>query len=211
MTGVGGAAPQPTMKLDLIDDLEGSFPTLPLRDGRNGGWFSVHDDTYGQAAPVSVVVSDRESSHFTASFAGGGFTNWGAQMGVSLKSPSTGYDASKHCGVRFLVKGSGAGWSLLISDRLSVPQGGVCDAINWSSDQACYQFVGKKLAVSNVWQEVVVRFDELRLVSDPESPRRLETNAIYDIVFNFYDAAGAGFDLKLDDLSFIEKGSLACQ
>lgn len=202
---------QPSMLLDLIDDVEGAFPRLPSRAGRNGAWFSVHDQTAGQAMPVSAVAAEHEASRFAASIKGGGFTDWGAQMGVSLKSPSTAYDASKYCGVRFLARGSGSGWSFLISDRLSIPDGGVCDATNWDSDQGCYQFVGRSLAVGPVWQEVVIRFDELRLRRNPQSARRLETSALYDILFNFYDAQGAAFELVIDDLSFLQKGSLACQ
>lgn len=207
----GGPKPQPSMLLDLIDDVEGSFPQLPSRGGRNGSWFSVHDGTGGQAMPVSAVTAEHDTSRFGASIKGAGFTDWGAQMGVSLKSPSTGYDASKYCGVRFLVRGSGNGWSFLISDRLSVPEGGVCDTANWDSDNGCYQFVGKKLAVGPAWQEVIIRFDELRLVRNQQSSRRLESNALYDILFNSYDAQGGAYELVVDDLSFLEKGSLACQ
>jgi hypothetical protein len=173
----------------------------------------VHDDTYGQASSVSAISLNpaRGTSHFAAGISGGGFTDWGAQMGASLKEPYAAYDASKYCGVRFLAKGTGNGWSLLISDRLSVPDGGVCDSVNWASDNGCYQFVGKTLAVGNAWQEVVIRFDDLRLLRNPQSARRLETKALYDILFNFYSAQGSGFELLIDDLSFIEKGSLACQ
>jgi hypothetical protein len=201
------------MALDLIDDMEGDFPSLPARGGRNGSWFSVHDDTWGQASDASAIGLEpvRGNSHFAAGFSGGGFTDWGAQMGLSFKSPSAAYDASAYCGVRFLAKGNGSGWTFLISDRLSVPQGGVCDSVNWASDQGCYQFVGRALAVGNVWQEVVIRFDELRLLRNPQSPRRLETKALYDILFNFYSAEGSGFELLIDDLAFIEKGSLACR
>ncbi|HVY25894.1 MAG TPA: hypothetical protein VHB79_05055 [Polyangiaceae bacterium] len=224
--GEGGAADQPllgsagapttnmpVMALDLIDDVEGDFPSLPLRAGRNGGWFSVHDDTSGQMGAVSPLSLQpaRGTSHFAVGVSGGGFTDWGAQMGVNLRSPYAAYDASKYCGLRFLAKGGGNGWAVLISDRLSVPDGGVCDDVNWASDNGCYQFVGRGLAVGNVWQEVVIRFDELRLMRNPASPRRLETKSLYDILFNFSSADGSGFELMIDDLSFIKIGSLACQ
>jgi len=148
----------------------------------------------------------RGTSHFAAGVSGGGFTAWGAQLGVALKSPATGYDASKYCGLRFLAKGSGAGWSLLVSDRTSVPQGGVCDEGSWDPEQGCYHYVGKDFGVelSSDWQEVKLRFDELRLLDDPESARRLDSSALYDIVFNFYDPEGAEFQLLVDDLSFVE-------
>ena len=96
--GVAGAPAQlPTTVLELIDDVEGPFPTLPARDGRNGGWYSVHDESNGQVTPASAMPLQpaRGASHFAAGISGGGFYDWGAQLGVSLKSPATGYDASK--------------------------------------------------------------------------------------------------------------------
>jgi hypothetical protein len=130
---------------ELIDDVEGSFPKLPAVDGRNGGWFTVHDASNGQVTGASAMPLQpaRGSSHFAAGISGAGFTDWGAQLGVSLKSPASGYDASKHCGLRFLAKGSGSGWTLLVSDRLSVPQGGVCVEGSWDAEQGCFHYVGR--------------------------------------------------------------------
>jgi hypothetical protein len=203
----------PTEAFELIDDVEGPFPSLPARDGRNGGWYTVHDGSNGEVtAPSATALQPvRGSSHFAAGVSGAGFTDWGAQLGVSLMSPAAGYDASRYCGIRFLVKGSGAGWSLLVSDGSSVPQGGVCVEGSLDPEQGCYNFVGKSFGVSGEWQEVKVRFDELRLLEHPGSARRLDASALYDIVFNFYAAEGSAFQLLVDDLSFIEKTPTGCQ
>jgi hypothetical protein len=212
--GVAGAPSQPLPEVfDLIDDVEGPFPKLPAVDGRNGGWFTVHDDSYGQVtgATATALQPARGSSHFAAGISGGGFTDWGAQLGVSLKSPASGYDASKHCGLRFLAKGAGSGWTLLVSDRLSVPQGGVCVQGSWDPAQGCFHYVGKTFSVTSEWQEIKLRFDELALLQDPASPRKLDPSALYDIVFNFQNAEGAAFQLLVDDLAFIDKASPECQ
>ena len=211
VVGVAAAGASPgsqTEVLELIDDVEGAFPKLPFEDGRNGGWYSVHDDSYGQASPPSAVALEpaRGESHFAAGISGDGFTDWGAQLGVSLKSPATSYDASKYCGIRFMAKGSGAGWSMLVSDRSSVPQGGVCDEGSWDSEQSCYRFVGKTFAVGADWQEVKIRFDELALLMDPTSLRKLDPSAVYDILFNIHNPQGDGFELLVDDLAFIDCG-----
>jgi len=212
--GAGGQlATLPTEAFDLIDDVEGLFPELPQKQGRNGGWFGVHDRSNGQLLAPSAValVPARGTSHFAAGISGAGFTDWGAQLGVALKSPAAGYDASRYCGLRFLAKGSGAGWSLLVSDRTSVPVGGVCVEGSWDPEQACYDYVGRNFAVGSAWREVKVRFDELRLRQDPASARRLDSSALYDILFNFYDAEGGAFELLIDDLSFIDQTSAECQ
>ncbi|HXK19003.1 MAG TPA: hypothetical protein VNG33_14425, partial [Polyangiaceae bacterium] len=215
--GAAGAAGQPvnlpTDSFDLIDDVEGAFPHLPQREGRNGVWFGVHDDTYGQlVGPHAVALEPaRGTSHFAAGINGAGFTGWGAQLGVALRSPSAAYDATSYCGLRFLAKGSGAGWTLLVSDRTSVPEGGICVDGSADPEQSCYNFVGKSFGVGQSWREIKIRFDDLRWVPNAASPRRLETDALYDIVFNFYDAQGGAFQLLVDDLSFIEKNSLDCQ
>lgn len=212
--GAGGEpAPQPQSVSELIDDVEGAFPHLPEQGGRNGGWYTTHDATYGQVSPAraQLLQPARGTSRFAAEMSGGGFTDWGAQLGVSLRSPSAGYDASAFCGVRFLAKGSGSGWSLLISDRQSVPEGGVCDPNAWGNEAACYQFVGKPFEAKSDWQEVVVRFDELKLLSHPDRLRTLDTSAIYDIIFNFYHHDGAAFQLLVDDLSFMKETAAGCR
>ena len=212
--GAGGEpAPQAQSVSELIDDVEGAFPHLPQQGGRNGGWYTTHDSTYGQVSPAraQLLQPARGTSRFAAEFAGGGFTDWGAQLGVSLRSPSAGYDASAFCGVRFMVKGSGSGWSLLIIDRPSVPEGGVCDPNAWGNEAACYQFVGKPFEAKSEWQEVVVRFNELKLLSHPDRQRALDSSAIYDIIFNFYHHDGAAFQLLVDDLSFVKETAAGCR
>lgn len=196
------------MPLDLIDDLEGEFPHLPLRAGRNGGWYMIHDDSYGQATSAAALLDpELEGSRYAAHIDGAGFTSWGAQLGVALTAPAAGYDATGYCGVRFMAKGAGPQWALMISDRQSVPEGGVCGA--WDTE-ACYHFVGKTFSVGAEWQAVEIAFDELTPVMDPTSDRRLDASAIYDIIFNFHSAQGDAFELLVDDLSFIQKTATGC-
>jgi len=211
--GAGGEpAPQPQSVIELIDDMEGAFPHLPQRSGRNGAWYTTHDDTYGQVSPARALLLEpvRGTSRFAAEVSGGGFTDWGAQLGVSLRAPSAGYDASAFCGVRFMAKGSGGGWSLLISDKQSVPEGGVCDPYA-GDDKACYQFVAKAFEVKAEWQELAIRFDELKLLNHPDRQTSLDASAIYDIIFNFYHHDGAAFQLMVDDLAFMKQTAAGCQ
>jgi hypothetical protein len=58
---------------------------------------------------------------------------------------------------------------------------------------------------------VKIRFDELALLQAPTSARKLDPSALYDILFNFQNPQGGAFQLLVDDLAFIEKGSAECQ
>jgi hypothetical protein len=201
--GTGGVPSQ--LVLDVIDDVELAFPHLPEREGRNGGWYVVHDESGGYATPASAVRLEpaRGASKYAAGISGQGFWSWGVQLGVALRAPASGYDASRYSGVRFAAKGKGT-WSLQISDRSSVPQGGVC--VEGSADPAsgCYYTVSKAFTVGAEWQVFSIRFDELKLLAVPNSSRRLDSRAIYDIVFNFQSDQGSPFELLVDDLSFTE-------
>lgn len=203
--GDGSVAPT----FDLIDDVEGKFPLLPERSGRNGAWYMIHDFSYGQASSGAFQQLNPEApeSLYAARVSGSGFTDWGAQLGVTLKAGATGYDASNYCGVRFMAKGTGPHFTLMISDRHSVPQAGVCGT---EGKEACYRFVGKGFEVSADWQEVQMGFSELSHQLDPQNPRTLDKSAIYDILFNFYSPEGSAFELLVDDLSFIEKSEGGC-
>ncbi len=201
--GAGPLTPQPP---DPIDEVEaGAFPALPVRAGRNGAWFGARDESGGFAAEPSLVplVPSRGVSHFAARFGGGGFTGWGAQLGVSLRSPVVGYDASAYCGVRFVAKGFGAGWTLLISDKKSSPSGGVCDSSSGDPSLHCYDHLGKSFEPRDAWQTYDVSFAELRPFKGfTGEPRPLEKSALFDVVFNFENPNGAPFELLIDDLAF---------
>lgn len=206
--GEAGAAPHPTPSPvpDLVDEVELAFPALPLRAGRNGTWFSVHDETGGFVGPLSAwpLVPVRGSSHFAARLAGRGFTAWGAQLGVNLRSPAAAYDASGACSLRFVAKGSGVGWSVLVSDRLSSPHGGVCELEATDPTLSCYDHPGQSFAPSADWQTYDVRLDELHPFKGfSGSDRLLEKQSVFDIVFNFESPNGAAFELLVDDLAFV--------
>ena len=212
-SGQGGAPPlPPATLLELIDDMEGSFPQLPQLQGRSGGWYTAHDDSYGKLSPaVALAVQPaRADSHFAAAFSGTGFTVWGAQLGVSLTSPAEGYDASAYCGVRFLAKGTGGAWTFLVSDHNSVPDGGVCDPNIWQGPGACYHFSGKSFEVAADWQEVVIRFDDLKVLLEPGNARAVDAKSIYDLIFNLHNEGGGAFQLLVDDLAFIKASDAGC-
>ena len=98
---------------------------------------------------------------------------------------------------------------MLVGDHSSMPQGGVCNPDLGGSDP-CYRFVGRTFSVTSDWRELAIGFDELRLMEDSNSPRRLDAHEIYTILFNFYGPGGNAFELAVDDLSFIDADSPIC-
>jgi hypothetical protein len=181
----GGA---PAVELALIDDVEGNFPHIPESDGRNGLWYQAQDASGGWLSSFEAAALE-DGSH-AARFCGSGFTEWGAAMGIMLRSPFEPYDASAYCGVRFRARGNGDGWILRISDRQSEPAGGLC------GDQ-CYQYPGQAFELGEDWQEHEVRFDEIPV----------DASALYALRFTNEDTSGVEFELVVDDVAFVPLGS----
>ena len=200
--GAGGAI-VPLDQLELVDDVEGAFPEILQRSGRNGFWYWAQDDSGGWlSAPEAVPLEPpRLDSYHAAHISGGGFTSWGALLGVSILSPFGAYDASAYCAVRFAARGVGDGWALRISDRPSEPATGQCGS-------ECYNYLGRGFEPSAEWQEFEIRFDELEPAFGGNA-RALESNAVYAIRFAYENTSGAAFELTVDDLAFVPKA--ACQ
>jgi hypothetical protein len=216
MAGAAGAPPigAPQKVLDLIDDVESGFPSLPARGGRNGAWYLVHDDSLGTATDpfAQLLAPPRGESLHAAAVSGVGFNIWGIELGVSLRSPVAAYDATQYCGVSFFARGSGGAWRLLIGDRASEPAGGVCDPASADPTRQCYDHLGTSFTPASAWQKFEVPFATLAPVqgySGRTSP--LDTAGLFDILFSFHDQAGAAFTLDIDDLAFIVKPAEGCR
>jgi endoglucanase len=194
------------LELDLIDDVEGQFPAILEKSGRNGYWFSSHDSSGGACSAAAACALEPGASAHAACVEGTGLTDWGATIGVSLRDPFDAYDASQHCGVRFLAKGHGAGWRLLITDRVSEPAGGVCYD-GGDPSRACFDHLGARFEPREEWQEFRLLFDDLAVVEGYTGQvRALESDAVYALLFLFHDDGGADFELQVDDVAFLGPG-----
>ena len=203
--GSGGASDAPALELNLIDDIEGQFPDILDRSGRNGYWFSAHDTSGGACSEVSACDLSAASSH-AACVEGAGLTDWGATIALTLRAPFAAYDASQYCGVRFLAKGHGNGWATMISDRVSEPAGGVCFD-GGDQSHACFDHLGARFQPGDDWQEFQFLFDDLKVVKGYSGQvRALESEAIYALMFIFQNDAGADFELLVDDVAFLGPG-----
>jgi hypothetical protein len=216
MAGAAGSPPNPApqKELDLIDDIEGAFPALPARGGRNGAWYLVHDDSAGMAtAPFAQLLDPpRGDSLHAASVSGSGYDIWGIELGVSLRAPVTAYDATAYCGVSFFARGTGGVWRLLISDRESDPAGGVCDPASPDPTHQCYDYPGTTFTPSAEWQKIEISFASLTPVQGYSGrTSALDASGLFDILFSFHDQTGAAFSLDVDDLAFIVKPPNGCE
>jgi endoglucanase len=168
-------------------------------DGCSGGGSCSEVEACALEAPSAA-------SSNAACLDGGGLTGWGATMALTFRAPFAAYDASQYCGVRFLAKGYGSGWSMLLSDRLSEPAGGVCFD-GGEPSQACFDHLGARFQPSDAWQEFQFRFDELEAVKGYTGhARALESDALYALLFVFQDEGGADFELQVDDVAFLGPG-----
>jgi hypothetical protein len=193
----GAEGPEPA--LALLDDLEGAFPAIIERDGRNGYWFSADDATGWVSALQRVeVLAPTADNRYAVALDGAGFYDWGALLGVTLVDPFAAYDGSAYCGVHFRARGSGAGWRLEVSDALSEPQGGLCDT-------DCYEHLGQPFQPGDSWQDFVIPFAALS-PNGSAPARALVTSELYSIFFAFTNPEGAAFELAVDDLAFIAHG-----
>jgi len=194
------------LELDFIDRVEGEFPHILESRSRNGFWFLSDDGSAGMLSPLEAYALQppRGDSYYSARISGSGFTAWGATIGITLKAPLAAYDASAYCGVSFFARGHGDGWALMIPDRLSEPEGGICSVDSSEPYAQCFDHFGKRFQPTDDWQEHRFSFDELELVKGyTGQDRAFESDAVFSLQFVFDNASGADFELLLDDVAFM--------
>lgn len=187
----------------LIDDLENETP--PRSEGRMGGWFLAHDGTSGEQFPAATYPLERtdEDAHggdYAIRTWGSGFTDWGAEIGISFNYDGFGdcaYDVSSFAGVSFWAKGEGE-IDFLVATEPTVPVsfGGTCTG-------TCWDDFGIVIELGDEWQHYEVRWEDLaqqgwgtRATFDPASVMWL----------HWSDRSAESFDIWLDDIYFLEAG-----
>lgn len=159
----------------LIDDLEDGDPKLPMFGGREGGWYVSNDGSpFGmqKPAPNMPPPPDKPGSPPRAGAAatsaamhmsGSGFTDWGANMGLTLYLPpgagACPYDVSPHRGVRFWIKSmlpdSTVRFVIPTVETHAPAQGGTCP-------RNCGDHFGVEISpVPTVWTPFEVEFAKL--------------------------------------------------
>lgn len=216
--GTGGA----TAELDLIDDLEDGNRTIRLvaNPKRDGLWDTGNDGSGSQTpAPGTFAPAllngngPRAADDYAAYTKGSGFTGYGAFLKVDLRNwpvydQTPPYDASPYSGISFWAK-VGAGSTKLVRIRFvsgdSDPRGGKCQppSANPPHDQLCFNHYFAELTLSTEWKLYTVPFADFSQGVDGKLSPQIDLVEMYGLEFLF--AGGSGFELWLDDLSFVRK------
>ncbi len=182
----------------LIDDFEDGDQFINATAGLSGSWYTTSDGTPGfldppagtDLVPASVgAAGSTRSGHVL----GGGFTDWGAALAVSLNAYGCSYDASQESGLAFYAKGSGS-VTLSIATRQTVPisEGGTCQT-------DCYDNFALTLLLGSNWTSYAFPWSALHQ-SGWGAPAALVPGQLKYVQFGF--AANSYFELYVDNMSF---------
>jgi len=184
----------------LIDDFENGPP--PQVDGRRGGWYTWNDMSGGTQVPeingpVYPTDEDAHGGQYSVHTTGSGFSDWGAEIGISLNyydGRDCPYDVSNYEGLSFWAKGEGE-VRLRVASRATVPveSGGLCR-------NGCWDDFGMDLELTDTWQLFEVRWDEMTQ-SGWGMPAEFDPTDVLWI--HWIDESGESVDIWLDDLHFL--------
>jgi hypothetical protein len=208
--GAADAGPDSTAASDaapvdetaLIDDLEDGDTEIRAVDGRVGYWFTVHDPSAGHQAPSPFGASPggAADSDFAAATYGGGFTTWGAKLGLALHTAQgvVGvYDASRFHGLRFQARGNVAVRVALSTIGLrSVEYGGACTP---AEGAPCADYYGSVIELTPDWQEYTIPYLQLRQAGWGQV---VGFDAATAVGIEFQIDKNLDFDFAVDDVAF---------
>jgi len=161
----GEVASPPPDEPGAIDDLEDGDALIQAHEGRIGYWYTEHDPSQGHMGPwpFAPTFGGAEDSQYSAAAYGGGFTEWGAKLGVFLQFPQGGaldsYDASEFTGIRFDARSNvPIRVAVATTDALDASVGGTCSP---STTVQCNDYFGTHLTVAPEWGSYEIPFDVL--------------------------------------------------
>ena len=197
---------------ESIDRMEDGDGTTERVAERSGYWFAFNDDEFDtgpgtqipnpddktmETFPMSELDPPRgRSSHFAARTYGGGFTDWGAGIGLELYTQQT-YDLSKYAGVTFWARrapNTAATLRFSLPDTATSKRGGQCEM--------CDDHFGSDLTLTTRFHRYSFTWQELKQVPFGEPrPDALNTKEVYGLRFQVHELQD--FDFWIDDVAFI--------
>jgi hypothetical protein len=185
----------------MIDNMEAGTGQILMQQGRSGVWFTYNDATPGgvqtpmPGAPClpdlipGGTVCDTRAAHTS----GGGFTIWGAGMGLLLLNTKP-YDASMYHGIMFSARSASAfvRVNLPTSATEGVAYGGACV-------QQCEDHFGIDIMPTSAWQEFKIAFADLGQLGWGAAAR-FDPKTV--IAVEFLISPTPKFDVWIDDVSF---------
>jgi hypothetical protein len=188
----------------LIDDFEDENTQISAVAGRNGYWWTKHDEHGSTIGPDPFMPSEGGVDAGLAlraigKTAIGGPEAWGSGMGINLLTRQNAvYDASKYVGISFKAKvgeGSTRQVRFAIGDMNTHPNSGIC--------KVCWNHFNKMLTVTNQWKEFRVLFSEVQQDAGWGDPRPAALTPGKLVSMDWTITGGQVFDLWLDDIQFL--------
>ena len=182
---------------------------IAMLEGRSGVWFTYNDGTptgmqfpspSWSCFPVALDMNPLSGGHYVASMQGGGFTTWGAGMGLVFTAGGCPYDASVYQGVRFLAR---ADQPLVMStlfptaDTNPPSSGGTCQEL---TGHTCFDSYQMQIGLSTGWQKFNLDFKSLAQEGWGQ-PVVFNRGKLIGINFQISSGVGA-FTIKVDDIAF---------
>jgi hypothetical protein len=195
--------------VEFIDQMEDHDGTIDFTAGRAGVWFSYNDESDGtqeppdtgiDSFPMTVLDPPRSTSRYAAHTRGGGFSLWGAGIGLDLRAQQP-YDASSYAGIGFWARrapGATAELRLVVPDGATSPLGGRC---NYDAG-LCHDDFGSDVELGTSFRFYSYRWDELLQLGWAGKPlEHITSSQIYGL--RFQTAPNADFDFWIDDVSLL--------
>jgi hypothetical protein len=186
----------------VLDDFEDGDSQVTKIDGRDGYWFTSHDDKGSTIGPTPLKMAEGGAGGSAKSLRITGQTSsengaWGILFGANFAAQGL-YDASRHAGIAFKAKADGASVKKVrfkVGDVNTHPDGGVC--------KTCWNHFGKDLVLTTDWKDYTVTFAEMKQEAGwgerfPSiTPSKL-------ISINWSVGPGQAVDLSIDDVQFVD-------
>ena len=189
----------------MIDDGEDRDDQILVRQNRGGFIYTFVDTVGSTILPTESgfkmerggAHGSKYAVHITGKVAATGETFAG--VGMDLRNPRGGYNASRYKGVSFLAK---VGPKSTGHVRFSIPD------VNTDKDgkvcTECFNAFGIGVDLTEEWTRYEVAFSELKQEAGWGNPRpaALEINKLFNVQWQV-SAPGSVFDIWIDDVSFI--------
>jgi hypothetical protein len=190
----------------MIDDFEDENTQINTIAGRDGYWWTKHDEKGSTIGPDPFIPSEAGTDGSGLALRAMGKTAigapqeaWGAGFGLMLLTRKDAlYDASKYVGVSFRAKvgaNSTRQIRFAIGDVNTHPNAGVC--------KVCWNHFGKDVTVTNQWKEFRVLFSELQQPAGWGDPRPASLTPSKLVSMDWSIAGGQTYDLWIDDIQFL--------
>jgi hypothetical protein len=214
--GVSAAGMQAVGSLNdpLLDDFNDMNPMLPntmMNGSRMGGWYITNDGTGNMmppADPTKPPIPDFKPDYNNMGYAmhlkGGGFKDWGANLGVTLVNaqgrPPCPYDLSRFSGIRFYLQGMVSDgvlhFSLTTAETADAEHGGTCDI----KTEKCFDnFAFDLMQVSPNWKLIQIPWSALKQ-GGWGAVKQLNVKNVLNIEFGV--KPNTTFDFMLDQVEF---------